>query len=283
MNDNNYATQWKQATPRPSGVAGRSRALLRDVALSLSSVSNRPSGETFLRCLFCHYVFDDQKEKFDSTIAELKTIGEFVDTDTCIDMLQGGGIDGRYFHLSFDDGFRNNYTNALPILKKHKIPAIFFVPSSLIDASWTDTQHYCLNTGDYRSVIEMLRWSDLRDMISQGYEIGSHTKTHARFSDISNNRLLMEDEILGSKKELEKKCGYECKYISWPFGTLNDADDISLKMVEEAGYKACFGAYRGTVRPETTNIFSIPRHHFEVQWPNSHIMYFAKGNRELGA
>jgi hypothetical protein len=91
----------------------------------------------------------------------------------------------------------------------------------------------------------------------------------------------MEDEILGSKKELEANLNYECKYISWPFGKLTDADSKSLKMVKDAGYAACFGAFRGTVEPGTTDIFSIPRHHFEVQWPISHVEYFARGNMEV--
>ena len=197
-------------------------------------------------------------------------------------MLQGERkIDKRYYHLSFDDGFRNNFTNALPILKKHEVPAIFFVPSSLIDASIDKTKKYCLETTKYNSVIEMLKWSDLREMLSLGYEIGSHTKTHARFSAISHNKQLMEDEILGSKKQLEDNLDYECKYISWPYGTLTDADDKSLETAKIAGYTACFGAYRGTIMLNKTDIFSIPRHHFEAQWPISHVMYFARGNMEI--
>ena len=126
-----------------------------------------------------------------------------------------------------------------------------------------------------------MQWKDLLDLISEGYEIGSHSKTHARFSDLSKNRMLMEDEILGSKKELETNLNYECKYISWPFGRLTDIDSESLRVIKDAGYVACFGAYRGTVQTGSTNIFSIPRHHFEVQWPISHIKYFARGNMEV--
>jgi len=190
-------------------------------------------------------------------------------------------IDRRYYHLSFDDGFRNNFINALPILRKYNVPAIFFVPSSLIEASWKATENYCLNTTRYQAVIEMLKWDDLRDMISNGYQIGSHTKTHARFSAISNAPLVLEDEILGSKRELEDKLNFECKYISWPFGRLTDADGESLIAVKNAGYTACFGAFRGTVLPGSTDIFRIPRHHFEAQWPISHIKYFARGNMEV--
>lgn len=279
MAQNNYATQWPQAAQLPSSIKGQVRAFLRNLIISICSAVNKGQDDTYLRCLYCHNVFDNQREDFEKLIVKLKKNGEFVNTDECIQMLNGKKkIDKRYFHLSFDDGFRNNYTNAFPILKKYNVPAIFYVPSSIIEADWESTKKYCLMYGD---VIEMMRWKDLHDLLSEGYEIGSHTKTHARFSDISNSQDLMMDEILGSKKELETNLNYECKYISWPFGKLTDADSKSLKMVKDAGYTACFGAYRGTVQPGSTDIFCIPRHQVEVQWPISHIEYFARGNMEV--
>ena len=281
MNTSNYATLWMEATPLPFGLIGSSRELLRSAVINFLSVIYRSSTDTFLRCLYCHNVFDDQKKDFEVLIAGLKRIGQFIDTDTCIDMLNRKKVvDGRYFHLSFDDGFRNNYTNALPILVRQEVPAIFFVPSSLMDADWVAAREYSLETTRYRSVIELLKWSDLRQMIASGFEIGSHTRTHAQFSAISEDPVLLEDEILGSKRELEKYLEVECKYISWPYGRLTDADNKSLKMVEDVGYLACFGAYRGTINPKQTDIFSIPRHHFEVHWPISHVNFFARGNME---
>lgn len=282
MNDNRFATHWRHAAPLPSGFIGKSRAFFRDAILSVFCAANRSLGDKFIRCLYCHYVFDDQKVIFEHLILKLKETGQFIDTDTCIQMLQGEKkIDRRYYHLSFDDGFRNNFTNAFPILRKYGIPAIFFVPSSLIEANWEKNKKYCLETTQYNSVIEMLRWNDLKKMIAMGYEIGSHTKTHARFSEISHDAFWMENEIFGSKKEIETNLGCECKYISWPYGRLTDVDHESLKMVKNADYHACFGAYRGTIVHGKTDIFSIPRHHFEVQWPISHVEYFARGNMEV--
>lgn len=282
MSNHHYATHWRQAAPMPVSLKGKLRKAVRNAALSVSAMFNKTQDDTFLRGLYCHYVFDDQKDEFERLIIELKQNGEFVDTDTFIQMLKGEKpIDRRYYHLSFDDGFRNNYTNAYPILKKHGVPAIFFIPSSIIEADYQTVQHYCLDTTKYRDVIEMMSWSEVQDLIANGYEIGSHTKTHARFTEISANQALMEDEIIGSKKDLEKQLDIECKYISWPYGELKDADAESLEMVKRAGYIACFGAYRGSVKVDTTDIFSIPRHHFEVQWPDDHVYYFARGNREV--
>lgn len=281
MSDARFATQWRQAVSPPDGLVGRTRSLMRGAALTLGSAVNRTLDDRFLRCLYCHYVFDDQLRDFERLVVKLKAIGDFVDTKTCVEMVKGEKpITRRCFHLSFDDGFRNNLTNALPILEKHGVPAIFFVPSSLIQSCFEETRHYCLVKTKYRSTIEMLTWADLSQILSAGYDIGSHSKTHARFSDVSQSPTLLEEEILGSKHEIEHHLGQECRYISWPYGRLTDADQASLDVVRTAGYDACFGAFRGTVSAGLTDLFRIPRHHFEVQWPLAHVEYFARGNRE---
>lgn len=279
-----YAIRAEQAAPRPASAAKRARYALRHVWLTAASALSRGLEDQFLRCVYCHYVFDDQREKFEQIILRLKSIGRFIDTDTCVQMAQGKRpIDGRYFHLSFDDGFRNNFTNAVPVLRKHDVHAAFFVPSLFIGADLETTRHYCLETTRYRGVIEMMGWDDLQEMIASGFEVGSHTRRHARFATISGDKSLMEDEILGSKQELEARLGRPCKYIAWPYGRLIDTDVDSIETVKRAGYLACFGAFRGSILPGRTDLFRLPRHQFEPQWPLSHIGYFARGNMEATA
>ena len=66
-------------------------------------------------------------------IVKLKSIGTFVDTDTLISMLNGNKkVDKKYFHLSFDDGFKNNFTNAFPILLKHDGEFFLFQHHTLV-------------------------------------------------------------------------------------------------------------------------------------------------------
>ncbi|MFM8292855.1 MAG: polysaccharide deacetylase family protein, partial [Planctomycetia bacterium] len=181
-----YATSWRSAVHGPSRLTDRLRLFARRNALSLAAALDRRLADRFVRCLYCHYVFDDQAADFESLIVRLKALGTFVTTDDLLDMLTGRRpVDGRYFHLSFDDGFRNNFTNAMPILQRHAVPAIFFVPSDLIGADWERTRSYCLDVTHYRTVIETLRWDDLKAMLDAGFEIGSHTRTHARFSAMS--------------------------------------------------------------------------------------------------
>ena len=270
-----YIANWKNAAPAPVG--NPVRRLVRHALLSTLSEFKKIRSNHFLRAIYCHYVFDDQRERFEEIITELKKIGTFVDTDTCVDMLSGRRpIDGQYLHLSFDDGFRNIFTNAVPILKRHQVPATFYVPTELLGASWERTRDYC-QLVNMTGVTEMIDWDELQEMAAQGFEIGSHTRTHARFSEVSKNSALLEAEIKGSKQDLEDRLGLECKYIAWPFGEFRDADDRSLQMTRQSGYHACFSAVRGTIYPQTTDQFRIPRHHFEVEAPLSHIKGFARG------
>ena len=275
-----FSSTWKSATQKPKNLIQIIRSGIRDLVLFYEAKMNIEPETNFLRCLYCHYVFDDQLKEFEIIINTLKTIGNFVNTKTCLEMLKGEKkIEGKNFHLSFDDGFKNNRTNVLPILLKNDVPAIFFVPSGLIGSNYSKVEEYCLKKTNYNKVIEMLNWDDLKYIIDKGFEIGSHTKNHFKLSTLIDFNQI-NDEISGSKSVLEKKLGIICNYFSWPYGTLNDIDHDIIALIKNSDYKASFGAFRGKIEPKVTDKFIIPRHHFEVQWPLQHIRYFSNGGRE---
>ena len=204
--DNKYINRINKAVPPPKTFLKRLRFLLRKKVLDYLSSININNEKSFMRCICCHYVFDDQVEDFEKLIFELKNFGDFVDTETCNDILNNKKtIDGKYFHLSFDDGFKNNITNAIPILDKYDVPAIFFIPTSLIGSNWEQAREFCLDRTNYGGVIEFLEWSDVLDMVSLGYEIGSHTSSHLRLSDISTNKERLLFEVEDSKLVIEKE------------------------------------------------------------------------------
>jgi peptidoglycan/xylan/chitin deacetylase (PgdA/CDA1 family) len=213
----------------------------------------------------------------------LQARGEFVDTSTCIDIICGDReLDGNYFHLSFDDGLRNNFTNAAPVLQDLDIPATFFVPSSLIGCDDSTAKYYSREVMNYDAPIRFMDWGQLEELVDQGFDIGSHTRHHARLSDLDDPDEL-RDEIRGSKNEIENTLGVSCKTISWPYGTRDDVNASALKACERAGYEVVFGAFRGTVAPGNADRLQVPRHQFEVQWPWPHVRFFAAGHLEDSA
>jgi len=109
-----------------------------------------------------------------------------------------------------------------------------------------------------------------------GFEVGSHTQSHARLADVSDPARL-ELEITGSKRAIEKELGTECRYFAWPFGRWRDVGEEAIDMVVSSGYHGCFGGYRGSVICGKTTPWRIPRHHLDASWPWAHIRYFACG------
>lgn len=258
---------------------GTLRAAARYGFLSFAGAFRRFGSATSLRCLYMHSVYDDQVHHFRAMLRALKGHGRFVTTQEVVEVVEGTRSIGEHcFHLSFDDGFDNNYRNVFPVLEELEIPATFFVPTALVDAPDDEVLARWWTPDPVPT--RLMCWDELREMRAAGHEIGSHTRHHARLSDVSGDDSSLRDEIIGSKREVEDALGEPCRFISWPFGTSRDFDQRAGEVVREAGYRACFSAVRGTVVPGSKEVFAIPRHHLDVGWPWLHVRFFASGGWE---
>jgi peptidoglycan/xylan/chitin deacetylase (PgdA/CDA1 family) len=276
-----WATQ-EAHLARPGGEAlpARLRRWLRHGALSVAGGAARFGDGAFLRCVYAHWVLDDQVEDFRRLLTRLQRIGTFVSTEVLVQMLRGETpIDSRYFHLSFDDAFDNIYRNALPVLVDLGIPAAVFAPTRFVGASDAEVRRDWWRRDQVSRPTRPLRWEWLAELARHGCDVGSHTRRHRRLSEIAG-RDELADEIVGSKRELEDRLGLACRYFAWPFGRASDIDARGLELIGEAGYEASFSAVRGRVVPQRTRPFEIPRHHFEPDWPWPHVRFFAAGGLE---
>jgi peptidoglycan/xylan/chitin deacetylase (PgdA/CDA1 family) len=258
------------------------RDRLRQAVLSLIAQTSRIPTGGFLRCVYLHYVFDDQIEQFERLLVHMQSVGEFITTARLADIIRERAPlphNARYFHLSFDDGFDNNFRNAAPVLRKLGIPALFFIPTNFPDA----TREYVVSKWKgwryLRQPVTPMSWNEIRQLRDYGFELGSHTHNHMRLSEISDEQTLKK-EIAGSKAEMERQLGMPCRYFSWPFGRAADLSQRAAEMIEAAGYELCFSAIRGRVQPGKTSPMRVPRHHFEPEWPWPHLRYFLSGKRE---
>lgn len=269
---------FRDCVHRPGPIGQRARRFARNRLLDLRSLLRPSPGERFLRCLYAHYVFDDQRESFEALIDALLTLGEFVSSDEAVSMARGERrIDGRYFHLSFDDGLACIARNAVPVLAARDIRAIVFVNSAVAGGAGERERTTWERATNYRRRLEVMDW----DMLAgSGLEIGAHTRTHRRLSEISHDQTLLRFEIFECKSEIENNIGRSCKYFAWPFGRMTDVDSPTLRAVREAGFEAAFGGFRMTINPEKINPYMIPRHHFEPHWPLRHVLFFALGGME---
>jgi len=102
--------------------------------------------------------------------------------------------------LSFDDGYRDAYEYAFPLLKKYDYTATFFVFTQPIDT--------------YN--IDFLTWEMITEMHEAGMEFGSHSYTHPDMRNRDVDFLIYQ--ILGSKEAIEARIGKPVKFFCYPSG-----------------------------------------------------------------
>ncbi|HMQ15187.1 MAG TPA: polysaccharide deacetylase family protein [Phycisphaerae bacterium] len=262
---------------------GAVREWLRHTVLLWLGLARRAPESAFVRCLHFHYVYDDQVEAFRDRLTRLRRIGRFISTAELCEIIAGRrAVSEPCFHLSCDDGFDNIHRNACPVLRSLEIPAAIFVPTAFMGASDEEVVQRWWKPHEVSQPTRPMSWEQLRELAEAGFDVGSHTRHHARLSDVSGDAERLRDELTGSKEDIERHTGRPCRYISWPYGLRKDIDEASLAAIEQAGYEACFSTIRGAVTPGRTSRFEIPRHNFEPQSPWLHVRYFALGGMERG-
>ncbi|MCB2289099.1 polysaccharide deacetylase family protein [Clostridium sp. CS001] len=117
--------------------------------------------------------------------------------------------------LTFDDGYVDNFVEALPILKEFKFKATIFVITSLVD-----------------KVPDYMNSSQLKEMQDNGIDIESHTENHEHLKELSYEKQVVT--LQGSKDFLEKTLNKKIQYLAYPFGEYSKE---TLKAVSQVGYK----------------------------------------------
>jgi len=258
-------------------VSQRLRKVARDAAVyALSMVRSVDSTGNWLRFPYYHHVFDDERSGFARQLAYMRRFGEFISFDDGVDLLATGQpIDGRYFCLSFDDGFKNCAANALPILVEHgAIGTAFFVPTRFIGTDIETDRELLLGFFTDESILlEFMNWRDCQDLLDAGMVIGSHSHSHANLA--RQNESTVAEELRRSKIILEERLGRPCRHFGCPFG--NPGRDFLVgrdpELARQAGYASFATTARGAMRGGDSPFF-ICRDHLMANWPDYQLRYF---------
>ncbi len=149
--------------------------------------------------------------------------------------------------ISFDDGYKNNISNALPILKKFGFTATIYLVSQNIGGS----NHWDTINGIKKQ--QMLNENDINQWINSGMEIGSHTQNHTDLTNCSNE--VAVNEIFQSKTDLEKKFQVPINHFCYPYGNF---DDEIVNIIKKAGYQTATTTIRGRSK-KANNFLTLPR------------------------
>ncbi len=139
--------------------------------------------------------------------------------------------------IVFDDGYKNNYTEAFPVLLNVGFSATIFVTTDYCEKS---------NKWDEQSMsipsFPMMSWHEIVEMSHHGIEFGSHTKSHPKLAEIDAK--MAREELEGSKVALEDHLGKKVEFASYPYGSFNS----EVKTLAESLFKAVVSTRLGKVQ-----------------------------------
>jgi peptidoglycan/xylan/chitin deacetylase (PgdA/CDA1 family) len=149
--------------------------------------------------------------------------------------------------LTFDDGYADFFTEALPVLKRYDFTATVYVTTAFIN----DTSRWMRREGE--TARPMLRWEQLEAIAKSGIECGAHTHTHPQLDTLP--RSMAQDEILLSKRLLEDHLGREVKSFAYPSGFLTTK---LRQQVQDSGFTSACSVERA-LHPSTVDVFALTR------------------------
>lgn len=210
------------------------------------NAQRRRQGRAPIMVLFYHRIADDRPNDWTASNATfarqikwLKRRFEMVSLSEAQRRIRAGRNNTPCVSITFDDGYADNCTHALPLLIAERIPCTYFVATQFI-LEGTPFPH------------DMARGEPLtpntprqiRELSLAGIEMGVHTRTHADLGRTLDPKQLY-DEIVVAREELARLTGREARYFAFPFGQHANLNPRAFQVAREAGYAGVCSAYGG--------------------------------------
>ena len=167
-------------------------------------------------------------------------------------LARGERLSGRRAFLTFDDGFVDTVTTALPRMTAQGFAGIVFVlPRHLESGAPLDWPEVVGEASRRPALMRSIDWPMAEKLVEAGWEIGSHTLTHARLTTVGDEAL--RQELLDSRRLIADRLG-RCELLAYPFGSW---DPRVAEAAADAGYSFAFSLPFGQQLQATP--LSIPR------------------------
>lgn len=261
----------------------KARSFIRHLVLSILGIFSKPA--PYVVILNGHMVdwhHDNEKdgERFAKLLAKLHKQCDFVNIEDAVRMIMNHEqVTCPTIAFTFDDGWRDCYTQIAPQLEKFGVNAMFFINPHFADAADNNDieyiENFTVNTTKSPGKHPMT-WKQIKELQQRGFLFGAHTLDHFCINDEDVNEL--EHQIGGCRAVIEEKLGVSCEYFAFPYGRLDHANPRSIEIAcrhykyvfSQSDHKHFF-SYEGRV---------INRRHFEPFWPVAHVKYFLSVKRK---
>lgn len=188
------------------------------------------SGPASIPIIMYHQVRNDKsgdmiisKAKLEEELSYLKREGYYsISPSEWLDYCDGRiGLPPKCVILTFDDGWKSQYQNAVPLLEKYGFRGVFYVYPDFVGGS------------------AAMNWKQIQSLAKRGHTVGCHSMTHPKLTPDKNEsdrnyKARIKEEIAESKKVIEEKTGINVTDFCFPYGYYSED---CFKLLDKAGYE----------------------------------------------
>jgi len=236
---------------------------MKRAALAIAGMASRSDPAT-RRIVFCHHSVHPNRgftsstpEIFERQVEWLKTHCHVTTLADLVTNRETATTCKPLVAITFDDGYEDNHSYALPILSKHGLKATFFITAGLVERDLAVLRRLQWLWGCRLEDIVPLDWRQVRELHDSGMDIGSHTYSHPNLARLSASET--EQELRRSTDIISDQLGTAIDLFAYPFGKPNvHFTPMTTDVVRAQGYRmAAAVTFRG-VR-DSDSVYTIPR------------------------
>jgi peptidoglycan/xylan/chitin deacetylase (PgdA/CDA1 family) len=174
--------------------------------------------------------------------------------------------------VTVDDGYRDCFECAFPILHSMAIPFTVFLPTGFLQtgqAGWAKSEY---------GTLPPLTWGQVREMQRHGADIGGHTHDHWRWSEQSSKTITRDLNI--SRRILEDNLDTPVFSFAYPYGQPHDIDRRGASLLFECGFRLAFTTLHTTLT-SIPDPFRIPRICVNAEDAAGEFLQNLRGQRDI--
>jgi peptidoglycan/xylan/chitin deacetylase (PgdA/CDA1 family) len=184
---------------------------------------------------------------FSRQMALLKMLGYTGMSMTDLQPYLRGEKSGKVVGITFDDGYLNNLTNALPALQKQGFTSTCYVVDGLLGKTNVWDASIGMAQTPLMTAEQLMQWQ------AGGQEVGAHTQEHVDLLTV--NEITAWKQIAKSKTDLQTLLAKQVNHFCYPYGKF---DERHSTMARQANYATATTTARSRVMPGT-NLLTLPR------------------------
>lgn len=174
------------------------------------------------------------------------TVSELID--------QADRLPDKSFAITFDDGYADNATQALPLLQQYGCKATLYLVVDRHNRDWSRTRKAHHDDDELKGVAKLSDEQVETLLVSGCFELGAHTLTHPDFTRLDDAAL--QHELVESKRRLEQRFNVPVRSFAYPFGLYRPQQPASVR---EAGYDSAVTVREGVDNPASWNPLELAR------------------------